>query len=631
MSRPSRLMQSRAARALLVGASFVALALLSVGFFTPGGLQRFQTRYVGAGELEGWLWRYWWCKQLLTAIWSSPDLAFFERVRLSLQSSLYPEFGNITDLWGVSWPLERLFGAPLYYNVKAVTILAANAGAAYFLARGLGASPWAAWLAGVIFGFNPYFMFEITSGRVRQAIGFPCPIYVLYAWRAFQGGEVRDALTAAVWWALTSWLFYFYGMWLAFFNVALVLWWLIFGRRQPSPRGRWRHFALMHLVALLLVMPVVMPYFASLKQGQDLHEVSFLTDIPPLEQWAELPPGRPGPGQEALYSMHRYTYMSQAADYLWDLQASRVVPLAFTLAALLPLLWPRPRDGDATGATQWLWVLVGLVFYVISLGPYLKTGGLRDHWVSYPPGVRLPYTLLFKWIPFFSRMYSPVRATIMVYLAVGALAALNVTRLGARRGWVTPLLSLVLAAAGLMQMMRAGTIPLRTFNLESPSYYASLKMEATDGIIEVPFHAGDYTDFLQTVHGHKVLMSWADAGLPDGFPDAPVGALAARQPLGENAFVHWIDGLTQTPDLKRDFSDSERGLVAAAGYRWIMLHERGVAMFCRPHETSERYQRMRETLIKTLGAPVIEATEIDPSGPETGEPQRLRVSVFRLP
>lgn len=631
MSRLPQTTKPRALRALLVGVSFVALGLLAVGFFTPGGAGRFTTRYVGAGEVEGWLWRYWWLKQALAAIWSSPDLGLFERVRLSLQSSLYPEFGNITDLWAVSAPLEWLLGAPLYYNVKAVAVLAANAGAAYVMARGLGASPGAAWLAGVIFGFNPYFMFEITSGRMRQAIGFTCPLYVLWAWRAFASGQARDALVAALWWALTGWIFYFYGMWLAFFNVGLVAWWLAFGRRQPSPPGRWKHFALMHVVALLLVMPSVMPYFDSLKRGHDLHEVSYLSDVPPLEQWAELPPGRPGPGQEALYSMHRYTYMSQPADYLYDLEASRVVPLAFTLAALVPLLWLRTRDGDEAGATQWLWVMVGVGFYVVSLGPYLMAGGTRAHFVGYPPGIRLPYTLLYKYVPFFSRMYSPVRASIMVYLAVAALAALNLTRLSRKRAWVAPCLALVLAAAGLAQMHHAGAIPIRTVNLEAPTYYAALKMAPDDGIIEVPFHAGDYTDFLQTVHGRKVLMSWADAGLPDGFPDAPVQTLAARQPLGDNGFVRWLDALTQSPDEKKSYSDAERALVTAAGYRFIVLHERGVAMFCREGETSARYEQMRKTLVDALGAPVIEATEIEPTGPQTGEPLRLRVSVFRLP
>lgn len=631
MNRLPQTTKIRAFRALLVGGSFVALGLLAVGFFTPGGPSRLATRYVGGGELEGWLWRYWWLKQMLAAIWSSPDLGIFERVRLSLQSSLYPEFGNITDLWAVSVPLERLLGAPLYYNVKAVAVLSANAVAAYVMARGLGASPGAAWLAGVIFGFNPYFMFEIASGRMRQAIGFACPIYVLYAWRAFTSGEARDALVASLWWALATWLFYFYGMWLAFFNVGLVAWWLVFGCRRPSPPGRWKHFALLHVVALLLVMPSVMPYFDSLNHGQELHEVSFLRDVPPLEQWAQLPPGRPGPGQEALYSMHRYTYMSQPADYPWNLEASRVVPIAFTLAAVLPLLWLRPRDDDEAGATQWLWVLVAVGFYIISLGPYLMTGGSRAHFVGYPPGIRLPYTLLYKYVPFFSRMFSPVRASIMVYLAVAALAALNLTRMSRKHAAIAPVVALALVAAGLTQMQRAATIPLRTVNLEAPTYYAALKMAPDDGIIEMPFHASDYTDFLQTVHGRKVLMSWADAGLPDGFPNAPVQTLAARQPLGDNGFVRWLDALTQNPDEKKRYSDAERAMVATAGYRFIVLHERGVAMFSREGETHARYERMRKTLIDTLGAPVIEATEIEPTGPQTEEPRRLRVSVFRLP
>ena len=47
------------------------------------------------------------------------------------------------------------------------------------LARALGARPWAAWVAGEIFAFNPFTFYQLETGRVIETILFPVPRYAL--------------------------------------------------------------------------------------------------------------------------------------------------------------------------------------------------------------------------------------------------------------------------------------------------------------------------------------------------------------------------------------------------------------------------------------------------------------------
>lgn len=661
MRKPSSFHLKRLSTSIVIGLSYILIACYEIGLFSDGGPHRLATHYVGGGEIEGWLWRYWWLKQVLHTIWTRPGLALGTRIHLSLQSSLYPEFGNIVDLTLVSIPLEHMLGAPLYYNVKIVGVLALNGLCAYALLRSLGAHRSAAWLGGVIFGFNPYFMFELANGRMRQAIGFAMPLYALYQWRMWIGGGTRNAVLAAFWWAVASWLYLYYGMWIFFFNIVFWGWAMLWGRRlsaRASPDARkasplppadtaagsavptldfFKNVLLMHVVALLLVLPCVMPYFEVLRGGHALHEVTYLSDIPPLSRLLSLPPGRPAPGQEQLYSMQRFIFMSLSADFPWSLGSRRVVPLGFTLLALLPLVAWRWRGRGPTARTLGLgagalWLCCGLLFYLLSLGPYLKSGsGMHTHFVDYPPGIRMPYVSLFKYVPFFSRQFSPLRNVIMVYLSVAVLAALNLTWMTEQRRLLGLVVALLIASCGLGQMRASGSIPLSTVDLQAPTYYARLHLGPRDGLIELPFHAGDYTDYLQTVHGHKVLMGWADAGVPRGFPPGRVAWLAKHQDVMDNAFIRFLESLNTDPEHPSRFTRRSVTQLRQMGYPYMILHERGVSIFNPdPRRAAIQYEAMRRVLEVYFGPPLFDTTEIVPIGPDPDAPERRRVAVFRL-
>lgn len=619
---PSPLRHPLASLALSV-LSYLGIALLVLGCLRPGGLG---SAYIGGGEIEGWLWRYWWLKQYLTTVWTSPELALGARIDLTLQSSFYPEFGNLLDLLVVSWPLEALFGGPTAYNAKLVLVLVANALAARAMARGLGASPAAAWLAGVFYAFNPYFLSEIANGRMRQAIGFTVPLYLLFLWRCWKDGGTANVVWSGVWWALTTAIYLYYGMFLAFFNVVFAGWALLARRRAGAAPGFLGRLAVVHVLTVLLVLPTVRPYLAAVAQHQALPEVSYFSDFPTVEFLAS--PAEIARPQNLLEgSLRRFARDSAPWDYPFQWSYSRAIPLACTLAALLPLLFTR--------RWPWPWVLTLLAFYLLSLGPYLKGGGAREAYLAYPgSGVGLPYVLLFKYVPFFSRLFSPIRLEIMVYAAAACLAALNLTPLMARVPRAArAALVLLLAAAYLLQMRASGAMPLQAVQLPPPTYYEVLLLGPRDGIIELPFRAGDYTEFYQSWHGRKVLGSWASAGLPREFPEGQVRYLAQQEPIQDLPFVRFLDSLNQpTPaDPSREGLD----LLSRLGYRFVVLHERGVLMF-EPVRHAERFDRIRATLAGLLGQPVLETTEPVPA---VGRPHpagappisSLRVTVFPIP
>ena len=123
-----------------------------------------------------------------------------------------------------------------------------------------------------------------------------------------------------------------------------------------------------------------------------------------------------------LSSLNRTIASSWSMDGLFNPSHPRSWPLVLFLGGLIPALalkpglYPRSR----------FWAVVFLVFWVGTLGPFLKWGGtldsaqvvtLADRFV-----LRLPWTGMFRWIPGMSRMFAPYR---MGSLAVVAAVHLD--------------------------------------------------------------------------------------------------------------------------------------------------------------------------------------------------------------
>ncbi len=149
-------------------------------------------------------------------------------------------------------------------------------------------------------------------------------------------------------------------------------------------------------------------------------------------------------------------------EAVWrTLRRKHVFPVS-ALGGLLGLLGFRRRP--------WLWIAIMALGYVLSLGPYLR-GGIAEEYVAAPQGVRLPGAWFFKYVPFYSRLFSPVRMECLFLLGYGVLVAWAVARAFQRcrvPAWARPLLLLPLAWLVAGQMGRAGQAPLTVTPVSAP-------------------------------------------------------------------------------------------------------------------------------------------------------------------
>jgi len=131
----------------------------------------------------------------------------------------------------------------------------------------------------------------------------------------------------------------------------------------------------------------------------------------------------------------------------------------------------------AVVAHHWarVWMVVGAVFLVWSLGPQLTVAGYRT-------GLLLPEMLL-RAIPILSNVRIPGRAIVMVYLSVGILLGYAVLA-SRRRG---------LAAACLIALVLVDfwSAPVKTFGVAVPAIYSKLAALEEGAVLELPLGIRD--------------------------------------------------------------------------------------------------------------------------------------------
>lgn len=172
----------------------LAYALLSLVVTWPLVLH-FDQAVIGDMQSDVWkhVWGFWWMRRCLVVEHALP-----------LQTTLlnYPYGGSlffIDPLGGLlSVPLQSVMGPVAAYNMVVLFNLVLAATAAFALARRLTHSAPAAFAAGVIFGFSPYLLSNITSGISESFNVGWIPLFILFYTRALREHENASAVKAGL-------------------------------------------------------------------------------------------------------------------------------------------------------------------------------------------------------------------------------------------------------------------------------------------------------------------------------------------------------------------------------------------------------------------------------------------------
>jgi len=227
-------------------------------------------------------------------------------------------------------------------------------------------------------------------------------------------------------------------------------------------------------------------------------------------------------------------------------------------------------------ARLWPWLLVGALFFVLSLGETLEIGG-KD------TGVPMPHAL-FGHLPVLSMLRKSDRAFMMVQLVVALALAGSWSAIAAR--WKRPAVRAGLAcAAGAVLAFELGAAPLERFQPREPAYLRELAADpSVTSVMELPAartHVGNGRFvFLQTLHEKKSTLGYTTALAVTPFHDQRLVDLVneywqfvfgINRALAERAAAAGIDRIVhyKTFPMARDTDFSIEGKTIWSPFRAV--------------------------------------------------------------
>jgi hypothetical protein len=599
---------------------------------------------LGGGELGGWLWRYDWHFRSLDGI-EQANLGPLDLWREFVSLGRHPETGNVLDVLALSYPLQHLFGFPSSYNLKILLLLAGNGVCGYALARYFSGSVSAALGACAVAVVNPLCLQEIQASGLRQALLWWVLLYPALLDRALRRRTLGAGLVAGICFGVAGAFYWFYGLFTLIFSGVWFAKHLVVERSRLDWRGMARAVVGVMLGTMLAAGPFIVPYALPEGGGQGgsasaasaLPEMSFFLPYPAYDTVSHAPMRPRTYAENVLASINRTIGSSWSAEYPFDPTLNEALPLVVIAFGVLPAVVRRRSWG-------WLWVWG--FFYVGTLGPFLRIGGgdAANVWRIDDYVVRLPYTLMFQFIPGMSRMFAPYRLASYVIVASVALVAVGLARLRLR-AWIWPLVFLATLAQPMYRWGKGAVnegdadsrefrSPIKANRIRVPEYYLGIDATELSGIVELPLdQQQDLVCFYQTVHGQKVYRSWASpAAVPPSLrPEGSGGEAGARLRYQARADVvsgpvpdTW-QGLSRDPetvDLAPLSSPAFATWAASGNYRRVILHERGYFLVD-PARGTTLYLAAVRRVAEAFGVPTIESIELakgDPDAPLFGVP-----------
>jgi len=441
------------------------------------------------------LWNLWWFRFALVDLHQSPFTCAY---------IFYP---HGADLWlhtlsplpalaGIA--LQTVLGLTATFNVLVLASFVCSGIAASAVARHLGLSPSAAFVAGAIYAFSPAVTSHLYAGHFELLWTCWMPLALLQFLELTDrrddvgGPHWRHAIGLALTIAAAAYTSAYYAVYsVELLAVAAIVRW----RRVLTPRVFLR-LAAATILAAVLVTPLAMHLAGA---GSDISAADVRSDIRihSLEPLSLVTPSFAHPvlGPAALPLERRLLGQLSVPQ-------ETTGALGLTAIALIVLFASRRRQvagSILSPANGWLAVSIAVVFVLLSFGSPLK-------WLGHATHLSLPTAWLGD-VPIVRMARAPGRQVIVAMLGVAVLAAAGWQSIRGRRWRVATLSSLAFEYCA---------VPFPLFAVERPAAYVRLAQAQDDfAVLDVPtgFRDGigvrgqpDSGDQLgQTVHRHPIV------------------------------------------------------------------------------------------------------------------------------
>jgi hypothetical protein len=478
-------------------------------------------------------WADWWTKKALT---EGLDFYYTDYMFYPQGASLiFHSFSHSNT--AIILLLSPLVGHFPAYNITILLAYVLSSFSMYLLVSYLTDCRPAAFVAGLVFAFYPYHVFE--SARPILSTTQWIPLFALALIRMLREKGVsraRQMALAVLWFllnALSSWhLMSMLSMWTAFY----LLYEALFERSEWAPRA-FRALGLLAVIAGLALAPFLWPLVHEIATSGTGYAIS--TSGPGNDLLSFVLPNQHHPLFGSLTDSlnlndEEVGFVNKDTGYLGYVAVGLAI-------------------GGAIAARRRarFWLLAGLVFFILSLGARVTLNGVPLH------AFRLPWA-----IPITSVFRYPIRFNVLLFFCLAVLVGYGGhwlhDKIALHSKWGA---RLVMASVAGLVLLEYLIYPFPTMPLDYSPFWHQLAQEEGDfAIIDYPRgnRQEKYYMLCQTFHGKKMVE-----GRVSRFDrDADSLSNPLLQELGEQ----------RVPDPSLDI-DEEFAKLDARGIRYIVVHK----------------------------------------------------------
>lgn len=444
-----------------------------------------------------YLWNMEWVRRAIFELGTNPF--FTSEIYYPTGVSLYYHALTLgVDLPAL--PLQLVFGAVPAYMLATLALFALSGYGAYLLALDLIRHRGVAFFVGIVWAFSPYHLSHLLYSHFNLMPLQLIPLFVLALRKLYDHPRVSLfllALVLMVWTSLSDWYYTLYELLFLGFYSLYRLW--------RAPPGRVLAPAALLLAAYGLVMsPLLMPMVREASAAPSTFRGAEETDRFSADLLSYFVP-----------SSYQSIWGSAAAPLALKFHggtAERTLFLGYTVIALAVVGLYFYRKGEHE---PYLWLVLALVFFILSLGPRLYVAGTANiaHNI-----IHLPYELLIQ-IPGVSSFLTIARSIgrfgLMVMLSASLLAGFGLKALLARiSSYVRPWTLLAACCAVGLEFL---SIPVLTTPTAVPASAAWLAAQpGAFATLDLPltYKTGGEAMYFLTVTGKPTMNGYHSRLLP---------------------------------------------------------------------------------------------------------------------
>ncbi len=396
-------------------------------------------------------------------------------------------------------PIAHFFGLVVAYNFLYMFTFFVSALTMYILVNYLTNNKYAAFFAGIAFGFAPVHTGQGVA-HLNIMASEMLPLFAYFFIRLLRDTTKRNSVYAGILIALNAMLDLHFLLLSIILVASFAVYYLLLQRKQVLTKPYVIRFTLMWAVAILIGSVVYFQtvyglIFAPSSQGviAAATAVSHTHRVPDVLQYFIPGPENPFLGRYTFALYQNFLAFPQVRTYI----GYTVLGLAVTGMAL----HRKKRD-------VLFWGFLSLVGFFISLGPQIAVNG------QVTP-LQGPWTYLTDLVPLFKSFRTPYRIDYLVALGMAVLAGYGISaimapRHGARRagrfgGLLKVSLSILLCALLIVEFMPA---PYPELSAAIPSFYTDVlaKDNSNFAVLDVPAYAGnDVYLYYQTAYNRPTV------------------------------------------------------------------------------------------------------------------------------